>query len=361
MTGAPWPASDYAHALRRAIALTRQMGSAGVREVEIATTPADCIWQDGKARLLRYREIAERRLGPVVIVHGLIGRQTMTDLEPKRSLVRRLLEGGVDLYTLDWGNPSRADRCLGFRDYAGEMLGDALDAAIEASGARRAVVFGICQGGVFGLCHAALYPERLKGLALAVTPVDFHADREDPDPSHGAFNVWARSLPPELVSRLVDDLGNLPGALTGGVFQALTPGRTSAKYTAELMEIAEDEDALETFLRMEKWLADRPDHPGAAAKEWLVSLYGENRLVEGRFEIGGRKVDLGTIACPVLNIVAKRDHIIPPPCSKALRRHLRNAPYRELEVDTGHVGVFVSRAAREVVPATVIDWLGGLG
>lgn len=345
---------------RRMTRLARRLGESGTRQVEIATTPKDLVWRDGKVSLSRYRPVAEPHLGPMVIVHGLIGRATMSDLEPGRSLVERLVAAGVDTYVVDWGNPTRADRFLDFTDYADVFLGEILAAVARTSGESRAVIFGICQGGDFALCHAALHPHRLKGLALAVTPVDFHADVEDPEPTHGHLNLWTRSLDPDLIRRMVDDWGNLPGELTGAVFQNLAPARTVSKYSADLLEIAEDDDAFETFLRMEKWLADRPDHPGEAAKDWLIGLYAENRLVKGSFVVGGRPVRLGDIACPVINIFGLRDHIIPPPCSKALRRHLRNVAYREVEVPTGHIGVFVSRRAQQIVPPALVDWLSGL-
>ncbi|MEO1458436.1 MAG: alpha/beta fold hydrolase [Pseudomonadota bacterium] len=353
----PDPALGMIEATRRMIRLMERMGARRSRAIEIATTPRDEIWRSGKVSLSRYRPRRTPALGPLVIVHGLIGRQSMADLEPDRSLVRRLVEAGVDTYTIDWGNPTRADRLQDFTDYADIFLGEALEAVARESGAERAALFGICQGGVFAICHAALYPQRLKGLALAVTPVDFHADREDPDPERGHLNLWLRSLSPELIAAMVDDTGNLPGALTGAVFNGLAPARWIAKYTAELMEIADDPEAFETFLRMEKWLADRPDHPGAAAKEWLIGLYRENRLVEGRFALEDRTIDLAAIACPVLNIYAEQDHIIPPPCSRALKGHLRNVAYRELAVPTGHIGVFVSRRAQAIVPPAVVDWL----
>ena len=54
---------------------------------------------------------------PVLIVYGLVGRWTMTDLQEDRSLVRNLLNLGLDLYVVDWGNPSRADRGLTLDDY----------------------------------------------------------------------------------------------------------------------------------------------------------------------------------------------------------------------------------------------------
>jgi len=341
--------------------LAAALAEAEALGTEIATTPKDTIWRDGKATLARYCPLVDAKpLGPMLILQGLFGRQTITDLEPERSLVRRLLGGGVDLYVLDWGEPSRADLFMDFTDYAIDGLGDAIDAMAEASGGRRAALLGICQGGVFALCQAALCPERVAGLALAVTPVDFHADRQDPDPAHGFLNLWMRNLPATLLDEAIDSFGNLPGSLTGAVFQQLTPMRTAAKYSTELADLAKDPAGLATFLRMETWLADRPDLPGAAAKQWLIELYHENRLAAGRFALDGRPVDLGQVRCPILNIVARHDHIIPPPCSRALEHLTASQDYRLLEVPTGHIGVFVSQKARDLVAPGLIDWLSGL-
>lgn len=342
--------------------LGRRLAESGGDAIRIAVTPKDEIWRDGQVSLHRYRPaVPQPRLGPLLILHGLVGRHTMTDLEPGRSLVGRLLEAGVDLFVLDWGNPTRADRFKDFTDYAEYHLGDALAALCAASGAPGAALFGICEGGVFAAIHAARHPRRVRGLALAVTPIDFHADMHDPDPRRGLLNVWVRSLPPALIRDLVDERGNLSGQLTGALFQQLAPARTLAKYTADLAELATDPAALETFLRMEKWLADRPDHPGAAAKEWLIDLYHENRLALGSFRVAGAPVDLAAIACPVLNIYAAEDHIIPPPCSRALGRIVGGRDYEELEVPTGHVGVFVSRRAQRLVAPAITRWLTRIG
>src|SRR5690242_9513365 len=79
-------------------------------DVAIATTPKDAVWQQDKVTLYQYRPAAEQKIRtPVLIVYGLVGRWTMTDLQEDRSLVRNLLSLGLDLYVVDWGNPSRAD------------------------------------------------------------------------------------------------------------------------------------------------------------------------------------------------------------------------------------------------------------
>ncbi|MEL6264228.1 MAG: alpha/beta fold hydrolase [Pseudomonadota bacterium] len=353
-------ADGLIEATRRMVRLAGRLGEAGAGQpVEIVETPSTPVWADGKISLRRYRagEAPDPALGPIVIVHGLIGRQTMLDLEPRRSFVRRMLAAGVDTYAADWGMPTRADRWRDTTDYAVDALGDMLAAIERLTGAPRAVLMGICQGGVFALAHAALFPDRVKGLVLAVTPVDFHADMAEPRIGRGQLNHWLRTLPVELIDRLIEDGGNVPGALTAAIFNGLTPGRWTARYTADLAEIADDPAALDTFLRMEKWLADRPDQPGALAREWMVDLYRENHLVRGQWRLDGRRVDLADVACPVMNVYARDDHIVPPPCTRALKGYLRNVAYRELEVPTGHVGAFVSARAQDIVAPAVVEWL----
>ena len=50
---------------------------------------------------------------------------------------------------------------------------------------------------------------------------------------------------------------------------------------------------------------------GEAAKQWLKDLYQQNKLVRNEWHLEGRRVDLGNIRMPVLNVYAKDDHIVP--------------------------------------------------
>jgi polyhydroxyalkanoate synthase len=327
-------------------------------DVAIATTPKDEIWRSDKVALYRYRPLAEQTISvPVLIAYGLIGRYTMADLQEDRSLVRNLLKLGVDLYVVDWGNPTRADRWLTLDDYIEGYLADCID-VISARSEKAAInLLGICEGGVFTTCYAALHPEKVKNLVLTITPIDFHGDTVENRLGHGFINVWTRSLPPEDIDRLIEAHGNLPGEFMGSVFSMMTPMRTLMKYNLDMLEVMDDEKKFLNFLRMEKWIADRPHHPGEAAKQWLKDLYQENRLIRNEFVIGGRKVELKNVSMPVLNVFAKDDHIIPPATSQALGREVGSKDYTELPLPGGHVGVFVGGKSQGLLGSGIAKWL----
>jgi len=308
-----------------------------VDDVEVGTTPKTKVASFDKVTLYRYESTTKKAptTEPVLIVYGLIGRYTMIDLQEDRSLVRNLLDKGVDLYVVDWGYPSRADQFLSFDDY------------------------GICEGGVFCSMYAATFPERVKNMIVSISPIDFAADVEDENPANGFINLWTRNLDAETINSMIDVHGNLPGEVMGAVFQALTPMRTMTKYNLDLANMASDQNKLLNFLRMEKWLADRPHHPGAAAKQWLVNLYQQNQLVEGKFVLEGEYVDLDKIDMPVLNVFAEKDHIIPPPCSKALGKYISSKDYTEMPLNGGHVGIYVSGKLQHLVSQNIYEWLAG--
>ena len=327
-------------------------------DVKIATTPKEVAFRIDKTTLFHYLPMAKPSIkAPVLMVYGLIGRQTMADLQEDRSLVRNLLKQGVDLYEVDWGNPNRSDRWLDLADYIDGYLDDCLEFIRERHGVEQVNLLGICEGGVFTLCYAALHPGKVKNMAITITPVDFHADTEENRIERGFINVWTRSLEAEDVDRIVEAYGYMPGKFMGMVFSMLTPVKSLTKYNVDMLDVFDSEEKLLNFLRMEKWLADRPHHPGEAAKQWLTELYQQNQLVKNEFMLGGRKVLLSNVTMPVLNIYATDDHIIPPSCSKALRPLVGTKDYTEIPVPGGHVGVFVGGKSQGIVGNGIVNWL----
>src|SRR5689334_5230654 len=113
-------------------------------DVTIAGTPKDEVWRLDKVTLHHFRPLAEKRIStPALICYGLVGRWTMTDLQEDRSLVQNLLKLGLDLYTVDWGNPSRADRFLTLDDYVNNYLDECMQEIRERAGVDKVTLIGV--------------------------------------------------------------------------------------------------------------------------------------------------------------------------------------------------------------------------
>ena len=70
------------------------------------------VFEEGSLRLLRYRSDSVKFAEPILICFALVNRPYILDLQGDRSVVRQLLDRGFDVYLIDWGTPTDADRTL---------------------------------------------------------------------------------------------------------------------------------------------------------------------------------------------------------------------------------------------------------
>jgi polyhydroxyalkanoate synthase len=347
--------------LRRKLAEgAKRLAAFTEEDLAIATTPADEVYREDMVRLYRARPTAQKLTGQsVLIVYALVGRYQMIDLETDRSFVRKLLAEGIDVYFIDWGTPGRAQRWLTIDDYVSGYLDNCVDVIRAREGSSQVNLIGICQGGVFSTCYAALFPEKVARLAITVTPIDFHGDEGTVTRGSGYMNLWARALSPEDIDALVDTLGNSPGPLVGFSFLMMNPVANLTKYSIDLLDMLDDDKKLLGFLRMERWIADRPSNPGEVVRQWFKDLYQGNKLVNNQLVLGGRTVDLRRITMPVLNIYAEGDVVIPNACSRGMQGRFGTTDYTELGVPGGHIGTFVGGKAQKVLAPSIVKWLAG--
>jgi polyhydroxyalkanoate synthase len=345
-------ALDGGKALEEAAAFSRRLADgvkavAAIGEVQVGCSARDAVYTEDKLTLYRFRPMApDAGLAPVLLCYALVNRPYMVDLQEDRSLVRGLLERGLDVYLIDWGYPDGADRFLEIDDYVNGYLNRCVDQVRRASGREAINLLGVCQGGTFSLCYAALHPQKVQNLVVMVTPVDFQTPEN-------LLSKWARELD---VDRMVDTMGNVPGELLNLTFLSLMPFRlTSQKYVA-LADIIDDRRQLENFVRMEKWIFDSPDQAGETFRQFIKWMFQENRLMKGTLELGGRKVDLRAVRCPVYNVYATQDHLVPPSASIPLEGLVGSDDYQAFAFPGGHIGIYVSGRARQV-PSAIFEWL----
>jgi len=317
-------------------------------DVTFGCSEKEAVYREDKVTLYRYRALApSANLAPVLIVYALVNRPYMMDLQPDRSLIRRLLELGLDVYLIDWGYPDGADRFLDLNDYINGYLHRCLGVVLREHQIPSTTVLGVCQGGTFSLCYTALHPERVRNLITMVTPVDFST----PD---NLLAKWVRGLD---IDALVDSCGIVSGDVLNAAYVSLMPFRLLQQKYVNLLDQTEDQAQVDNFMRMEKWIFDSPDQAGEAFRQFARWLFQENRLMKGTLQIGGQTVDLKKITQPVLNIFGQQDHLVPPAASTPIGDLIGTTEYLPLPLQVGHIGMYVSGKVQRELPQAICSWL----
>jgi polyhydroxyalkanoate synthase subunit PhaC len=96
---------------------------------------------------------------------------------------------------------------------------------------------------------------------------------------------------------------------------------------------------------------------GEVYREFVKYLYQQNPLVKNQLPVGRRIVDLKRITCPVLNIMATEDDLVPCAQREPFNDLVGSTDRKSLKLAAGHIGLAVrSRAQRELWPKAV-EWL----
>ncbi|MGH7818899.1 MAG: alpha/beta fold hydrolase, partial [Candidatus Binatia bacterium] len=320
----------------------------GARFVRTGATPKDVVWRHGKTELWRYRCDRVTRRPPILAYLGLVGRSYVLDLYPGNSFVEKLLGAGFDVFVLDWGVPDEAEAANTIATYALELLPRAVSAALEASAARELTILGYCMGGcltVASLGAGTALP--VQSLILMAVPTDFSAMGPFFEPiRNGSFD-------PETA---IDETGNVPASLVRASFRVRKPTADLAVY-ANLWQHLWNDAYMEGFQAMNEWVSDQLPFPGAAFREvvgeWLIA----NGLVKGTLRVGGRRVDLGRIRCPVLCVIAEKDDIVPLAAAEPLPSLLTGAEVETVRLPAGHINLATGRPADQVTIPAIIDFL----
>lgn len=317
-----------------------------IEEVEVAATPKELVWQQDKVKLYHYvRETPAKCKIPTLVSFAMLNRQDVLDLQPDRSLMKKLLDEGLDIYIMDWGYPSKADRYLTMEDYIDGYLNNAIDFVRKSHKLDKINIQGICQGGTYSMIYACRYPEKLNSLVTYVAPFDF-GDNEN------MLYKWAKYID---VDTMVDSVGTIPGEMVDTAFGFLKPSMNISKYLGVLNDLGNEKKLL-NFLRMEKWKCDLPAIAGEMYRKYIKDLFQDNKLIKNKLYLGGEKVDLKKMTVPYLNVYATNDNIIPNESTKAVMPKIGTKDKTELPFPGGHIGVFVgSRSQKELAPA-VAKW-----
>jgi polyhydroxyalkanoate synthase len=321
------------------------------RRIRKGISPSEVVYEEDNLKLLHYLSDAQPKYQtPLVLVYALVNRPYILDLKKDRSVVANYVRAGFDTYLVDWGIPNSADRYLTLDDYINGYLVNVLDFLRERTGAEHANLLGYCMGGTMSAMFTALHPQRVQNLTLLAAPIDFATD-------DSLLNVWTR---PENfdVDKFVDAFGNCPPEFLQVTFQLLRPVSNLMEKPIHFYEHMHEEKFLDDFLTMETWLQDNIPVPGEVYRQFVKYLYQKNLLSKNRMPVGKRIVNLEHILCPVLNIMAEKDDLVPSAQSLPFTKLVGSKDCRSLLLNSGgHIGLAIGGKAQKEIWPQACRWL----
>jgi polyhydroxyalkanoate synthase len=324
------------------------------RDVAVGTTPHEVVYQEDSLRLLHYlRDTPPAYAEPVLFCYALVNRPYVLDLQPDRSVIRQFLNRGFDVYLIDWGEPSAADRRMTLRDYICGLIKNVASFVVAHSHSPKFHLVGYCMGGTMSTIFTSLFPEPVKTLSLMAAPLDFSVGSDE-----SLVQLWSGSEYFD-VDALIDAFGNAPAAFLQASFQMMKPVQNYFNKYITLYDKLDDEKFVENFLAMEKWTNDNIPLAGETFREFVKKLYQRNQLVKGEFRLGlgEEPIQLKRITCPVLLLSATADHLVPPVQTEGLLPYVGSTDTKAMRLNAGHIGLAVSSKAHKQFWPEATGWL----
>lgn len=313
-------------------------------------TPYDVVWQSGPVSLRRYKSKVDRKHATALLcVFALVNRPYVLDLLPHKSVLRHFLDRGFDVYLVDWGIPGASDASKTLHDYIEGDLHAIVKHVLKATAQKQLSILGYCMGGTMSSMYVARHQDLVKNFILMAAPIDW-SDKSS------LLSAWTDAKYFD-VDAVVDAVKMIPPDFLGTSFKMLRPVDNYINKYIGFYEKMTDEKFLEEFFAMETWSSDNIPISGEVYRDIVKYGFQQNLLVKGEFPLGGKKVNLGNITCPVLNLIADSDHLVPCGLSTPFKDCISSTDYTLMSVKAGHIGLAVGgRAHKELWPHAA-QWL----
>jgi polyhydroxyalkanoate synthase subunit PhaC len=271
----------------------------------LATTAGAVIFRNELLELIQYTPTTPKGWKrPLLITPPQINKYYALDLSPDKSMVRFLLESGIQVFCVSWRNPTAANRDWGLASYVA-ALDEAVDAAREISGSADISMMGSCSGGITSTAYFATLGSaaetKIKNLVLAVCLLD---------PNTAGESAFGCLMTPETM-RAAKEASRLRGIVDGHelarMFAWMRPNDLIWNYWVNNYLLGNQPPAFDILY----WNADTTRLPAALHRDYL-DLYFTNPFVNpGKLTLNGNTVDMSKVKADSYVIAGVTDHITP--------------------------------------------------
>lgn len=294
---------------------------------------------------MRLRDFSRAPHGQPVLICGpyALHSTLIADFAPGHSIVERLQRSGLDRICLtDWRSATPDMRYLGIDQYLAD-----LNVAVDEIGAPVDLI-GLCQGGWLSLVYAARFPDKVRRLVLAGSPVDASVDS-------GLVRLVA-GAPQAAFERIVDSGGGLVRGEHILRFWSRASDVTAVLQRGLSPAISAD---CELQARFQRWHDETVDMPGTYYLQVVRWIFRENRIAAGRFMALGRPIRTEDVKIPVFLLAGSDDEIVPAAQAMATASRLGTPSVlvERVTVPSSHLGLFLGAQTLASAWPRIADWL----
>jgi polyhydroxyalkanoate synthase len=290
---------------------------------------------------------------PVLLVPPLGAPDFAYDLRRGCSLVEHLLRLGRDVYLVDYGSISFAERGRGIEFWVENVVPRATHRVSQHAGGAPVRLVGWCLGGLFSLLAAA---DRANLPVCSITAVASPFD-VSAVPLVAPLRPLAAITGGRLVSSLYQAIGSVPAPVVRWAFQLSSVDKYLTKPLTVLSRL-DDRDVLEQIEAVGYLMSHMHGYPGRTFGQIYHLMLRANDLADGGLDLGGRHIDLARVRVPVLVVAGENDVIAPRRAVERGAEVLSGSP--DVQVRTapgGHLGVLTGRRARDTTWAYLEQFL----
>jgi poly(3-hydroxyalkanoate) synthetase len=310
------------------------------------TTPNAVTLQLASMRLRAFSPASSAQQPLLICAPYALHGALVADFAPGHSIVEALQQGGVNrIYVTDWCSATPDMRYLSIDNYLAD-----LNVAIDEIGTPVDLV-GLCQGGWLSLVYAARFPDKVRRLVLAGTPVDVSTPSE--------LSKVVAALPPAAFAQMVQQgEGIVSGEHMLRIWNMpFSPHDVEAVLQRKLGDGSDEAQMLlERFMR---WDRATLDLPGSYYLDVTERIFRQNQIANGRFIALGRRLDLTELRVPVFLLAGDDDIVVPRDQALATARLLGTQPsWQERACEPcGHLSLFMGRKVLRHSWRRIARWL----
>ena len=286
---------------------------------DVAITPGKVVFRNNLIELIQYQPTTKKvATEPLLIIPSTIMKYYILDLSQHNSMVKYLVSQGFTVFMISWRNPDADDRHLGMDDYLQTGVMDAMRQVRKITDTTKIHTMGYCLGGTFLAIVAALLgseeflkqeiktdhkktlplPE-LASVTLLAAQTDFS--------EAGELDIFIDDDQLKTLREQIARTGYLSGRQMAATFQFLHARDLIWSRNTRRYLLGEEESSNDLM----SWNADTTRLPERMHSEYLDTLFLNDDLVEGHYQVAGNPVALMNLKMPLMVVGTVRDHVSP--------------------------------------------------